>query len=199
VSANRWLAILRAALALSFREGLVASDLAWRRVEPFRKVDRVSPHFPSADDCIRLINACSGSFKDLVRAALLSGCRYSELARLETRDFNREAGTLLVRESKSGKPRHIVLSAEGRELFEQLCAGRPGTALILTRSGDGDGRAPALGTPHANLRRCSPPASGPGLPGGAFTTFATRMPRNWQWRAFRCKWCPHNLATATPG
>ena len=34
---------------------------------------------------------------------------------LVAEDFNADSGTLTVRMSKSGKPRHIVLSAEGSE------------------------------------------------------------------------------------
>jgi integrase len=34
------------------------------------------------------------------RAALLTGCRYSELARLKCGNFNRDSGTLAIRLSK---------------------------------------------------------------------------------------------------
>src|SRR5438552_8168325 len=44
-----------------------------------------------------------GEFRDLVRAALLTGCRFGELASLQCRDFNPDAGTVHVRVSKSGK------------------------------------------------------------------------------------------------
>ena len=42
----------------------------------------------------RLLNACEPDFRALVRGALESGCRYSELARLEVHDFNVDVGTL---------------------------------------------------------------------------------------------------------
>ena len=57
-------------------------------------------------------------------AALQTGARYQELARLRVADFNVDAGTLAIWQSKSGKPRHIVLTDEGAAFFEQLCAGR---------------------------------------------------------------------------
>ena len=53
-------------------------------------------HFLSDDECVRLVNACDGSFRDLVRAALLTGCRYGELTRMRAEDFNPEAGTITV-------------------------------------------------------------------------------------------------------
>src|SRR5215467_1032922 len=50
----------------------------------------------------------------LVRAGLETGCRYGELVRwLEVCDFNPDASTLAIRQSKTGKPRHVVLTAEG--------------------------------------------------------------------------------------
>jgi len=52
-----------------------------------------------------------------VRGALLSGARYSELARMHVADFHRDSGTLLVRTSKAGKVRHIELTAEGLDFF----------------------------------------------------------------------------------
>jgi integrase len=52
-------------------------------------------------------------------------------------DFNAEAGTITVRESKAGKPRHIVLTDEGRALFSDLTAGKAGRGLIFLRD-DGE-------------------------------------------------------------
>src|SRR6202171_5370599 len=78
-----------------------------------------------------------GEFRDLVRAALLTGCRFGELASVQVRDFNPDAGTLHIRTSKSGRGRHVVLHDEGIELFTDLSAGRRGVELML-RKADGD-------------------------------------------------------------
>ena len=51
-------------------------------------------------------------------------------------DFNPDSGTLRVRASKSGKPRHVVLTPEGRDFVAQRVAGKPGSArLFLCASG----------------------------------------------------------------
>jgi integrase len=123
-SANRILTILKAALNQAFHEGRVTSDEAWRKVKPFREADTPVVRFLTEDECRRLVNACDGAFRNLVRAALLTGCRYGELIRMVVSDFNYEAGTVTVRHSKAGKPRHVVLTDEGRELFSGLCVGR---------------------------------------------------------------------------
>jgi integrase len=51
-------------------------------------------------------------------------------------DFNPDAGTVHVRKSKGGKPRHVVLTEQGADFFKQHCAGRAGSELML-RHADG--------------------------------------------------------------
>jgi integrase len=132
-TANRTLTILKAALNHAFHEGRVASDDPWRKVRPFREADAAVIHFLSDEECRRLANACEGAFRDLVRAALLTGCRYGELTRMCASDFVTESGIVTVRESKSGKPSHVALTDEGRALFEAMTAGKTGHDLIFAR------------------------------------------------------------------
>lgn len=132
-TANRTLTVLKAALNHAFHEGRVASDDAWRKVKPFREADAAVVRFISDDECRRLVNACDGAFRDIVRAALLTGCRYGELTRMRANDFSPDAGTIAVRESKAGKPRHVALTDEGRAHFERLTAGKTGRDPIFVR------------------------------------------------------------------
>jgi integrase len=125
-SANRVLTILRAALNQAFRDGKVASDVPWRTVQPFRGVDAPRLRYFTKDEVNRLVNAAQGDFRDLVKTALFTGCRYGELGRLRAGDFNSDSGTVFVGQSKSGKARHVVLTDEGQRFFETLTAGRPG-------------------------------------------------------------------------
>jgi integrase len=135
---NRVLGVLKAALNRAWETGKTTSDSAWRKVKPFKGVDAPVVRYLTTKECTRLVNACPTDFRKLVRAALLTGCRYSELTNLRASDFNPDAGTLAVRESKSGKPRHVTLTNEGQKVFAAETAGKADDALILTRS-DGDG------------------------------------------------------------
>jgi len=83
-----------------------------------------------------------GAFRNIAKGALVTGCRYGELTRMRAADFNAEAGTIAVRESKSGKPRHVVLTDEGRAIFAELTAGRSGRDLVFVRD-DGKGWGPS--------------------------------------------------------
>jgi integrase len=141
-SANRVLTILRAALNHAFRDGNAASDIPWRTVKPFRDVDAPRLRYFTKDEVTRLINAAQGNFRDLVLAALFTGCRYGELTRLRAGDFNPDSGTIFVGQSKSGKARHVVLADEGRRFFETLTVGRPGDALMLAHA-DGSAWGPS--------------------------------------------------------
>jgi integrase len=136
-SANKVLTILKAALNLSWREGKIKSDDAWRRVEPFKSVSAARIRYLTVDEAKRLINACTPGFRPLVQAALATGARYGELGSLQVHDFNVDAGTLAVRQSKTGRSRHIVLTEEGIHLFQRLAAGRTGEDLLLPKTGGG--------------------------------------------------------------
>jgi integrase len=132
-SSNRTLTVLKAALNVAWadKDIPVFDDQAWRSVKPFKKVEKARGGYLEVAEAKRLVNACEPGFRKLVQAALQTGARYGELARLRVEDFNRDVGTLHVRQSKSGKPRHVYLTDEGAAFFRQLCVGRSGGALLL--------------------------------------------------------------------
>jgi integrase len=132
-TANRVMTILKAALNHAHREGKCANDDAWRTVRAFREADAARLRYLSDDEARRLTNACAADFRALVTAALLTGCRYGELTVMTIDDFNPDAGTLRVRASKSGKPRHVVLTQEGRDFVSQRAVGKPGSAHLFVR------------------------------------------------------------------
>jgi len=136
-SANRVLTMLKAALNHAYDEGHVGNRDAWgRRLAPFEKVEVARVRYLTVAEAERLMNACDPEFRPLVRAGLETGCRYGELIRLTVADYNPDASTLAIRQSKSGKPRHVVLTEEGAAFFRRHCAGRNGHGLMF-RHGDG--------------------------------------------------------------
>jgi integrase len=105
---------------------------AWgRKLKPFRDVEVARVRYLTIDEAQRLINAADSGFRPLVRAALETGCRYSELARVEVHDFNTDTSTVVIRKSKSGKPRHVILTPEGADFFQQQYAGRSGSEIMF--------------------------------------------------------------------
>jgi integrase len=132
-TANKILAVFKAAMNFAWREGRVPSDTAWRRVRPFAGADIPRMRYLTVPECKRLINAAAPDFRRLVQAALATGCRYSELGRMTVADFDPDSKTAAVRISKSGKPRRVVLTDEGAGLFAQWCAGRAASEILLLR------------------------------------------------------------------
>jgi integrase len=135
-TANRILTVLKAALNRAWRGGKVVSDMAWRRVEPFEGVDSARIRYLSLDEVKQLLGACSPAFQRLVRGALETGARYGELCALFVPDFNPDSRTIAIRESKSNKSRHIVLTDEGAAFFASITKDRSGDeAMFLKEDG----------------------------------------------------------------
>jgi integrase len=151
-TANRIMTVLKAALNLAYQSGETPSDDAWRRLKPFPKVDVPRMRYLFDDECRRLMAACAPDFRTLVEAALLTGCRYGELCRLRCGDVDLGAGTLHIRETKSGKPRHVILTAEGIDFFVARIAGQGPTEFVLTRR---DGTAWAASHQQRPIREAS--------------------------------------------
>lgn len=141
-TANRILTVLKAALNRAWRDGKVSSDGAWRRVEPFENVDAARVRYLTIKEAQRLINVSPSDFRRLVQGALETGARYGELCALLVSDFNRDSGTIAIRQSKSGKPRHIVLTDDGIEFFLAITAGRAGTEFLFLKA-DGEAWRPS--------------------------------------------------------
>lgn len=133
-SANRILTVLKGALNRAWRDGKVTSDAAWRRVEPFESVEAARIRYLSIAEANRLINASDADFRRLVQGALETGARYGELCALVVSDFNPDSGTVTIRQSKAGKPRHIVLTADGAKYFAAIAAGRVGSSPLFVKA-----------------------------------------------------------------
>jgi hypothetical protein len=79
---------LRAALNHAFETDKVDSEKAWRKVKPFKSVNKARIRYLTVAEAKRLINASDPEFRQLVQAALLTGGRYGQIAQLTVSDFN---------------------------------------------------------------------------------------------------------------
>jgi integrase len=137
-TANRNRVVLFAALERAWDEGEITTrGDVWRRVKPFKAADAARVRYIQIDECNRLLNACPEDFRRLVRGGLVSGARYGELCRADVRDFNPDSASLLVREAKGGKSRHIPLDDEAAAFFGSITAGRKPTEPLFVRADGG--------------------------------------------------------------
>jgi integrase len=135
-SANRVLTTLKAALNHALdRRRVTCTGEAWREAKPYRGTTKARVRFLSVEDQVRLVNVCPADFRRMVRAALYTGGRYGELARVTVQDFDPTGGTLFLigKGTGEGKPRRVVLTDEGQAFFQEITAGRPAAELIFQR------------------------------------------------------------------
>lgn len=133
-TANRNLTVLKAALNRCLADGRVAcTGLAWKQVKPFKGVNQARTQFLKDDEARKLVTNCEADFKLLVQAALFSGARYSELARLKVGDFDAVSNTVFIAQSKSGRSRRVYLDPEATAFFEDVCSNRSAMDLMFQR------------------------------------------------------------------
>jgi integrase len=133
-TANRIFNILKAMLNRAYQDGLVTSDSAWRKVKPFAKVDEARIRFLTDAEALMFVNACPADLRQLVRAALLTGARFGELAGLQAKDVNLDTAQVYFSPAKSGRSRHVPLNDEGVTLFKGIIAGKTGDQLLFTKA-----------------------------------------------------------------
>jgi integrase len=149
-SANRTWAVLSGALNYAFEEGRVGSRDGWARVKSLKEAEATDQRYLSAEEARALVAAAPDDFRALLCAALHSGMRYGELCRLVVADFNPRADSILVRYSKSGKSRRIILTEEGAAFFKSICAGRAPHEIMLRQA---SGREWVAGAADRPMRR----------------------------------------------
>ena len=133
-TANRILTVLKAALTHAWRDGKASDKSQWDRVKPFHHVEKPRVDYFTPEQARDLLDAAPQDFRDLAHAALLTGCRYGELASMLVRNVRPDAVDLLS--TKSSKPRVVPLTDEARALFARLTKAKNDDEHVFTR-GDG--------------------------------------------------------------
>jgi integrase len=142
-NANRIFTPLKAALNRAFNDGHVPDDAAWRRVKPFRKVSVARIRYFTEVEVEALLTAAEPWFRAVIQAALFTGARWSEIHQMKVRDVDLQSGTILLPETKGGRPRYIHLSDEGVRFFARQCTGKGLSSPVFVNQ---HGRP--LGTSH---------------------------------------------------
>ena len=133
---NALIGILRLAIRMAWENGETDSDRAWRCLRRVPHADVPRQVFLNREECRRLLQACRPDLALLVRGALYTGCRVTELGRLTVADVGRDMAGIYVAPLKSYRGRHVLLPDEGRDFFRGLCDGRPAADLVFrTRTG----------------------------------------------------------------
>jgi len=155
-SANRVLSQLKAALNLAFRDGRIASDTEWSRVSAFKNVASSRKLFLTDKQVNTLLENISGGFHRLVKAGVLTGARYGELARVKVKDFDPQDGTIEL----TGKTGHRIcyLSDKAVKYFKDVCKDRlPEAHLLVKDDGTQWGKSHHLRTMRGAIKKAKLP------------------------------------------
>jgi integrase len=136
-TANRILNDLKAILTLAYDNQHVASKAAWETVKRFENVDVAKNEYLTLDEAKAFIEGCPEDFRKLAQAALITGCRYGELASLRVNAYDVQIHSISLIQGKTGKLKHIFLTDEESEFFKKLVAGKQEEDLMFLRK-DGE-------------------------------------------------------------
>ena len=121
---NRYASTIAEAFRLAVDKGYATSNptVGMKRArEPIHPV----PYITDADIDRLLAAASDERFRSILRILADVGLRRSEATRLEWRDLDLARGVVLVRKSKTGRPREVGLTELARAAFEAMRGGRP--------------------------------------------------------------------------
>jgi integrase len=132
-TANRIFNDLSALLTMAYENGKVQSKAAWETVQKFENVDLAKNEYLTLEEAKRFIEACPQDFRDLVRAALIIGARYMDLAKLTVAAYDPQIKAISLVQGKTRKLKHIFLTDEEATFIEHMASGKRSNALLFTQ------------------------------------------------------------------
>ncbi|OOY18271.1 site-specific integrase [Thioclava sp. DLFJ4-1] len=133
---NTLLGIVRIAARMAWENGHTDSERSWRCIHRVPNLEVPRQIFLTRAQCRELIAACRPDLADLVRAALYTGCRVSELSALRVCDVGKDIFGIYVSSPKGWRPRYVYLPEEGMRFFLAKCAGKADDDIVF-RTGAG--------------------------------------------------------------
>ena len=138
-TANKQLTKLKAALNYAYQHDMGGNRAVWDKVKPYKNVDAPRIRFIATKQVKALIDAADPDFAPMIKAAIYTGCRWSELCRLRVHHVM--PGKIHIADSKSGKARDVPLSAEGKRFFKQQVETKPAGGYVFTIDGEPWGKS----------------------------------------------------------
>ncbi|MDX8350276.1 hypothetical protein SLH49_19975 [Cognatiyoonia sp. IB215446] len=117
---NALVSILRGAFDLAWERGHLEDDRPRRCLQRLPNVDRPRVIFLNRQECRTLLANSRPDFSKLIRGALYTGCRASELVAMRVRDYCQNTSSLFVASPKGRRTRHVILPSEAQHFFAAL-------------------------------------------------------------------------------
>lgn len=129
---NTLISILRIAFTLAWDRGELCDDRPIRCLRHLPCHQQPRPNYLTRSQCWKLMEASDQHLRDLIAAALFTGCRVGELTRLKVCDVASQGFGIYISRSKNYRTRFVFLPCEGMAFFLKLCAEKQPDDLVLT-------------------------------------------------------------------
>lgn len=131
---NTLLGILRMAVRGAWENGDTDAERAWRCIRKLPNAAPARTEFLTRDECRALLSHCRPDLRQLVQAALYTGCRAQELTHLRSSDVATHVFGIFVAATKNYRPRYVYLPDEGMAFFLRLREQREGSEWLFANS-----------------------------------------------------------------
>lgn len=145
---NSIVSIMKMAFTHAWENGKIDSDKPIRCLKRISVVHSPRLLFLNRDECRRLLVRCTPALRDLVLAALYTGCRIGELASLRVEDVGCQVFGLRIAAFKRSPARFVFLPDEGMAFFLAKIEGKSSRELVFRSD-----KAKTWKRQHANLFR----------------------------------------------
>jgi len=133
---NSLVTILRMVFRYAWESGHLQSERSWKCLNRVSVNHQPRTIFLTRPECKKLIDVSGPALRQLVLAALYTGCRVGELGELRVEDVATDGYGITVRPFKRSPTRFVFLPEEGMIFFLQACEGkRPNDRLLLSTKG----------------------------------------------------------------
>lgn len=140
-TANQQFSTLRAILNKAYANGHVSTNRAWAMLRAFRNVSKSRTRVLSHEQCRALLAAADPPIRDLIAAAMHTGCRTGSLCGMLVHHYEPSTGRVFVENAKNHRVYHVILTEAGNAFFADKCADRPPRAPMFLRA-NGTGWTP---------------------------------------------------------
>lgn len=128
---NSLVSILKMAFRHAWDNAAIQSERPWRCLKRIPVNHAPRTIFLDRQECRRLLDNCTPALKDLVLAALYTGCRVGELGKLRVDDVGRQGYGIRVEAFKRSPARFVFVPDEGMAFFLSKCEGKTSQQLVL--------------------------------------------------------------------
>ena len=128
---NSLVTILKMAFTHAWDSAAIQSERPWRCLKRISVNHSPRTIFLDRDECSRLLEECTPALRELVLAALYSGCRVGELGNLKVGDVGKQGFGIRVDAFKRSPARFVFLPDEGMAFFLSKCEGKSAQEPLL--------------------------------------------------------------------